>query len=98
MASKAGQYNGVQPIASYNQVSFDSMSADTIVVLDVDKTLIQSVDKHIHVMYLANKGSSIAHQFKEYVAQTSPSVDWRKIACILFMQAHYILIESTIIR
>ncbi len=96
--AKVGHYNGVPPSASYNQVYFDAHRAHTLVVFDVDKTLIEPVDKHIHVMYLANKGWSTAHQFKEYVAQTYPTVDWRKIVRILLVQAQCILIESSIIR
>lgn len=67
----------ITPIASFNQVDFNAIDTDTLVIFDVDETLIQPID-----MYPANEGSPEAAQFRNYLVQTYHNVDWEKLPAL----------------
>jgi hypothetical protein len=82
----------ITPISSFSQVDFDPIDPDTLVIFDVDQTLIQPID-----MYPASENSPQAEQFRNYLVKIYPNVDWIKITSIMLSQAKRPLIEPMII-
>lgn len=74
-------------------VAFHDIQPDTLVIFDVDQTLIQPVDT-----YPANENSPEAEQFRNALVQRYPKTDWVKLASIMLKQAERPLVESRIIE
>ena len=82
----------ILPIQSHQHTNLDLITKDTLVVFDVDETLIQPVDT-----YLVNEHSARGKTFlKAFVASHPKFKDWDVLTSILLTQAKRPLIENVI--
>ncbi len=89
---KKNQY--VVPIASFSEIDFNAIDKDTLVIFDVDETLIQPVD-----MYFINEGRPEAKAIKKKLIENHPEIkDWRLYEDILIKQVQRPLLEISIIE
>lgn len=87
-------YYKITPIASFSEVDFNAIDKDTLVIFDVDETLIQPVD-----MYYINEGSPQAQAVKKKLIESHPEIkDWDEYMDILIKQVHRPLLEPMIIE
>ncbi len=78
----------------FNEFNFKSIKSGTLVIFDVDETLIQPVDT-----YLMNEYTSDAKKLKKGLFQRYPEVkDWNDLASIMLLEAHRPLLEPMIIQ
>ncbi len=81
-------------IKSFSEVDFNAIKAETLVVFDVDETLIQPTDT-----YFINEGSSQAQAVKKKFIENHPEIkDWRIYEDILINQVQRPLLEPFIIE
>lgn len=86
-------YYKITPIASFAEVDFNAIDRDTLVVFDVDETLIQPVD-----MYYINEGSPQAQAVKKKLIESHPEIkDWDEYMDILIKQVQRPLLEPMVI-
>lgn len=86
-------YYKITPIASFAEVDFNAIDRDTLVVFDVDETLIQPVD-----MYYINEGSPQAQAVKKKLIEGHPEIkDWDEYMDILIKQVQRPLLEPMVI-
>lgn len=84
----------ITTIKSFSEVDFNSLGTDTLVVFDVDETLIQPTDT-----YFINESSSQAQAIKKKLIESHPEIkDWRIYEDILIKQVQRPLLEPFIIE
>lgn len=91
-----GILSSIKVIYSYEDVDFDAITPDTLVVFDVDETLIQPEDMYlIHTEMLDTQGK----RFHAKMLQKYPHVkDWLRLHSIVTQQSPRRLIEPDVIR
>jgi hypothetical protein len=83
----------IEPIQSLHDIPFHKIQQGTLVVFDVDETLIQPVDT-----YLINEHTPEAIGFKKGLIQKYNHIkNWDEIASLILMQAQRPLLEPFII-
>lgn len=89
-------YFGVKPIIpiqSFNEVNFDEIKQNTLVIFDTDNTLIQPSDA-----YLVNEHTPQEIEFRKKLFIDNPQVkDWDLLGSIVLLQAQRPLIEPIVI-
>lgn len=84
----------IKTIHSFNEVDFNAINKDTLVIFDVDETLIQPVD-----MYPINESSTQAQAIKKKLRESHPEIkDWGIYEDILIKQVQRPLLEPMIIE
>ncbi len=84
----------IESIHSFNEVDFNAIESRSLVIFDVDETLIQPTDT-----YLINEHSSKAEHFRKLLIQRHSEVkDWDTIASFMLEQAHRPLLEPAIVQ
>ena len=84
----------IQPIHSFNEVNFNDIQPNTLVVFDVDDTLIQPIDS-----YVFNEHSAQGKTFRNKLIQEHPEVqNWDELSAIVLQEAERPLIEPIIIQ
>lgn len=84
----------IMTIKSFSEVDFDEIGADTLIVFDVDETLIQPID-----MYYMNESSPQAQAIKKKLIEDHPEIkDWDEYMNILIRQVQRPLLEPMIIE
>lgn len=87
-------YYKITTIASFSEVDFNAIDRDTLVVFDVDETLIQPTDT-----YFINESSSQAQAIKKKLIESHPEIkEWRIYEDILIKQVQRPLLEPFIIE
>jgi len=87
------QQEHIKTITSFNEVDFKKISSDTLVIFDVDETLIQPED-----VYLINENSQEAKKFKTKVLAQHPEIkDWNALFSIILLEAKRPLLEPYIV-
>ena len=86
------QIQPIDPIHSFHEVGFASIEPGTLVIFDVDETLIQPVDT-----YLINEHTQMAKDFKKGFFQNHPEVkNWDELGEIMLVEAKRPLLEPMI--
>lgn len=86
-------YYKITTIASFSEVDFNAIDRDTLVVFDVDETLIQPTDT-----YFINESSSQAQAVKKKLIESHPEIkDWDEYMDILIKQVQRPLLEPMVI-
>src|SRR5688500_11436253 len=71
----------IQPIHSFNEVDFSSFEPNTLVIFDVDETLIRPIDT-----YLLNEHTPQGEAFRKQLIQQHPEVkDWDTLSSIMLL-------------
>lgn len=85
--------NSIIAITSFHEVDFDAIQKDTLVIFDVDETLIHPSDA-----YMMNQNSKQSNIFHEKFFAEHPEVtDWHALNARIIQQAGRTLIEPEII-
>lgn len=85
--------SAIQSIRSFGEVDFNAIKSKTLVIFDVDETLIQPTD-----IYVMNENSPHGEAFKKRLVAANPEIkNWDEIATILLLQAERPLIEPSVI-
>lgn len=88
-----GCRSGIQEINSFDQVPFDRIPSGSLVLLDVDETLVQPSDT-----YLIHEHARSGRAFMRRFVAAHPEVsDWSWVTPILLRQAQRPLIEPVIL-
>jgi Protein of unknown function (DUF2608) len=89
------QINGytISMIQSFNEFDFSNLDSDTLVLFDVDETLIQPVDN-----YKINQWTEPAKELLLRLVEQYASANWDHIHAILFEKVEYLLTEPHIIK
>jgi hypothetical protein len=86
-------HDHITTIKSFSEVDFNAIDRDTLVVFDVDETLIQPTD-----MYYINEGSPQAQAVKKKLIEGHPEIkDWSIYQDILIKQVQRPLLEPMIV-
>lgn len=84
----------VEVIHSFNEVNFNAIESDTMVIFDVDETLTQPTDT-----YLINEHSPQAAAFKKKLFLHHLDVkDWDALASIMLQEAPRPLVEPIVVQ
>ncbi len=84
----------IEPIHSFEEVDFTSIEPETLVIFDVDETLIQPLDA-----YLINEHTPKAEEFKKHLFRKHPEVkDWNELTSLMLQQAQRPLLEPIIVE
>jgi hypothetical protein len=87
------QDSAIKEIYSFNEVDFNTIQPDTLVIFDVDDTLIQPKDA-----YLTNEHTPQGQAFEKKLLKKYPEIkNWDYLASIMLQQAELPLIEPCII-
>lgn len=88
----------IVPIHSFHEVNFDAIPATgTLVVFDVDETLIQPIDTYPLNVYTSEAVAFLRNFTEQYVAQGHTKDDVDYLASIMLQEAQRPLIEPFII-
>lgn len=83
----------IHTIKSIEEVDFSDIQQNTLVIFDVDETLIQPSD-----IYVLNENTSVAKVFREKMIFANPQVkNWDALMSIIILSAKRPLIESTVL-
>ena len=83
----------IESIHSFGEVDFDVIKSNTLVIFDVDETLIQPTD-----VYVMNENTSKGEILKKRLVAENPEIkNWNEISTILLLQAERPLIEPNVI-
>lgn len=81
---------------SYKHIDFDAITANTLVIFDVDETLIAPVDAYLINKHMHTPEVTI---FDEQLLKKYPEVkDWNELASIRLLQSTRPLIETEIVE
>lgn len=87
-------FESIKLINSFNEIDFNIIASDSLVILDVDETLIQPKDTLI-----INEHSQEAKNFKVKLIQQYPDIkNWDNLYSIMILQAERPLLEPDIIE
>lgn len=83
----------IQTITSFEQVNFEQIPQDSLVVFDVDETLVQPTDA-----FLINEKSGEAEALrKEFFVKYPEVKNWNDISSIMLLEANRPLIEPIVL-
>jgi hypothetical protein len=86
--------DNIKTIHSFDEVNFNDITPDDLVIFDVDDTLIQPVDA-----YLINEHTPPGKALQQTLLQQYPQVkDWANLVSIMLKEAQRPLIEPSIVE
>ncbi|AIL13402.1 hypothetical protein IM40_07685 [Candidatus Paracaedimonas acanthamoebae] len=93
-ACKSNHPQQIEPIQSFNAIDFNSIKPGSLVIFDVDETLIQPVDT-----FLVNEHTPQGKAFRQKLIQTYPILKSdNHIASIMLQEAQRPLLEPNVIH
>ncbi|MBN9542459.1 MAG: DUF2608 domain-containing protein [Alphaproteobacteria bacterium] len=84
----------IKPIKSFNEADFSIISEDTLVIFDVDETLIQPLDS-----YLINEHTEQGKNFRNQIINKYRDVEnWDNLTAVMLLNGKRPLLEPNIIN